>query len=547
MENFIKKFENSVKTRWDNPALTDFRVSTETYADLAKKIELLNLTWEGAGIEKGSKIAINARSSSRWLEVFFACAAGKYVSVQMFNGFLAADVQNLVNHSDSRVLYTEPNTFAAMDFEKMPQLEAVINMENMEILAARGTYAESLASAEERFAAKYPNGFTADDVHYDSFGMEDVSAIMYTSGSTGNPKGVMLTVKNFSYNVKYLPVVFPFKENECYTSILPFAHIFGLSCDGIVPMCMGMHTVILGMPPIPSNVMALVQEYHPRIFLAVPLILDKFVKFTLGAEMKSEEGSRKLENYKDYPEYCEELRTKVMGALGGRIESFATGGAAIPPEVESLLAFKIKMPFLTGYGMTETAPLISCGKAGHYKAKSCGEMAPEIQYRIDSPDQETIPGELQIKGDNVFAGYYKNPEATAATFTADGWFRTGDIGTIDKDQTLFLVGRCKNVLLSSNGQNIFPEEIEVVLNTLPYVAESIIVQRDNCLHAIIVPKLDEATNNHLDMQTLSNVMEMNIKKLNASIPAYAAINSYELRMEPFAKTPKGSIRRFMYS
>ena len=408
MENFIKKFENSVKTRWDNPALTDFRVSTETYADLAKKIELLNLTWEGAGIEKGSKIAINARSSSRWLEVFFACAAGKYVSVQMFNGFLAADVQNLVNHSDSRVLYTEPNTFAAMDFEKMPQLEAVINMENMEILAARGTYAESLASAEERFAAKYPNGFTADDVHYDSFGMEDVSAIMYTSGSTGNPKGVMLTVKNFSYNVKYLPVVFPFKENECYTSILPFAHSFGLSCDGIVPMCMGMHTVILGMPPIPSNVMALVQEYHPRIFLAVPLILDKFVKFTLGAEMKSEEGSRKLENYKDYPEYCEELRAKVMGALGGRIESFATGGAAIPPEVESLLAFKIKMPFLTGYGMTETAPLISCGKAGYYKAKSCGEMAPEIQYGIDSPDQETIPGELQIKGDNVFAGYYKN-------------------------------------------------------------------------------------------------------------------------------------------
>ena len=546
MDSFIKLFEKSVKTRWDYPALTDFRISTETYAELAKKIELFHLTWEGAGIPEGSKIAINARSSSRWIEVFFACATGKYVSVQMFNGFLPADVQNLVNHSDSRVLYTEKATFDAMDFEKMPQLEAIVNMENMEILAARGKYAESLASAEERFAQKYPNGFTAADVNYDSFGMEDVSAIMYTSGSTGNPKGVMLTVKNFSYNVKYLPVVFPFKENECYTSILPFAHIFGLSCDGIVPMCMGMHTVILGMPPIPSNVMALVQEYHPRIFLAVPLILDKFVRFTLGAEMKSEEGSRKLANYKDYPEYCEELRAKVMGALGGRIESFATGGAAIPPEVESLLAFKIKMPFLTGYGMTETAPLISCGKAGHYKAKSCGEMAPEIQYRIDSPDPENIPGELQIKGDNVYAGYYKNPEATAATFTADGWFRTGDIGTIDKDQTLFLVGRCKNVLLSSNGQNIFPEEIEVVLNTLPYVAESIVVQRDNCLHAIIVPRLDDATNDHLDMQTLSNVMEMNIKKLNSSIPAYAAINSYELKMEPFAKTPKGSIRRFMY-
>ena len=536
-----------MKTRWEFPALTDFRVSTETYAQLARKIELLHLTWEGAGIPEGSKIAINARSSSRWIEVFFACATGKYVSVQMFNGFLPSDVQNLVNHSDSRVLYTHKATFEAMVFENMPQLEAVVDMDNMEILAARRTFAESLASAEERFAAKYPNGFTADDVHYDSFGMEDVSAIMYTSGSTGNPKGVMLTVKNFSWNVKTIPIMFPYKEHECYTSILPLAHIFGLTCDGVIPMCMGMHTVILGLPPIPSNVMAIVQEYHPRIFLAVPLILDKFVRFTLGAEMKSEEGSAKLANYKENQEYCEELRAKVMGALGGRIESFATGGAAIPPEVESLLAFKIKMPFLTGYGMTETAPLISCGKAGFYKPKSCGEMAPGLQYRIDSPDPENIPGELQIKGDNVYAGYYKNPEATAATFTADGWFRTGDIGTIDKDQTLFLVGRCKNVLLSSNGQNIFPEEIEVILNTLPYVAESIIVQRDNCLHAIIVPKLDEATNANLDQQTLANVMEMNIKKLNASIPAYAAINSYELRMEPFAKTPKGSIRRFMYS
>ena len=547
MENFIKLFEKSVRNRWDYPALTDFRVSTETYAQLAKKIELLHLTWEGAGIPEGSKIAINARSSSRWIEVFFAAATGKYVSVQMFNGFLPADVQNLVNHSDSRVLYTEKATFEAMDFEKMPQLEAIVNMENMEILASRGTFAESLANAEERFQQKYPNGFTAADVSYDSFGMDDVSAIMYTSGSTGNPKGVMLTVKNFSWNVKTIPMMFPYKENECYTSILPLAHIFGLTCDGVIPMCMGMHTVILGLPPIPSNVMAIVQEYHPRIFLAVPLILDKFVRFTLGAEMKSEEGSRKLENHKENQEYCEELRAKVMGALGGRIESFATGGAAIPPEVESLLAFKIRMPFLTGYGMTETAPLISCGKAGNYKPKSCGEMAPSLQYRIDSPDPENVPGELQIKGDNVYAGYYKNPDATAATFTADGWFRTGDIGTIDKDQTLFLVGRCKNVLLSSNGQNIFPEEIEVILNTLPYVAESIIVQRDNCLHAIIVPRLDDATNDHLDMQTLSNVMEMNIKKLNASIPAYAAINSYELKMEPFAKTPKGSIRRFMYS
>ncbi|MBQ7213511.1 MAG: acyl carrier protein [Bacteroidales bacterium] len=547
-ESLIKLFERSVKTRWSYPAVSDYKISEESYGQLAEKIEKLHILWETVGLKKGDKIAINARSSSRWIEVFMAALTGGYVSVELFNGFRPADVQQLVNHSDSRMLYTEKEIFAAMDFEAMPDVIAVVDMHTMEVLASRNGFAKALEDAGRIFAQRHPDGLTAADIRYDSFGMEDVCAIMYTSGSTGNPKGVMLTVRNFSWNVYEIPAyMFPYLPNETYTSVLPYAHIFGLTCDVLIPMCMGMHVVVLGRPPIPSNVKEIMQDYRPRIFLAVPLILSKFVEYAVGAEIKSEEGRKKLADYQHHPEFCNMLRDKVLSTLGGRIEAFATGGAAIPADIEALLAFQINMPFLTGYGMTECAPVISAGHVGKYKSKSCGELAPDLQVRIASADPMQIPGEVQIKGDNVFAGYYKNPEATKAVFTEDGWFRTGDMGTLDQDTTLFLTGRCKNMLLSSNGQNIFPEEIEVVLNTLPYVAESLIVQRGNVLHALIVVDSNQAAADSLDASSLQNVMEGNIRKLNSCIPKYSAVGTFELRVDPFSKTPKGSIRRFMYS
>lgn len=546
MENLTELFEQSVKKYWDNPALSDYQVRTETYGELAQHIEHLHLVWRAMGLKKGNKIALNARSTVHWSEVFWAAMTGGYVSVELYNAFLPADVEKLVVHSDSKILYTEKRTFSQMQFDNMPGVVAVVDIDTMELLAATDDARKAYEEGGKLLAAAHPQGYTAGDVHYPSRDMDEVCAIMYTSGSTGNPKGVMLTIRNFSWNVEQFQRLLPYQAGDNYVSILPYAHIFGLTCDLVVTMCTGMHSVILGRMPIPSLVEEAMRAYSPKIFLAVPLVLAKFVEYVAGAEMSSEEGKHKLANYEQYPDYCAALRAKVMGALGGRLEVFATGGAAIPPAIEQLLAFQINMPFITGYGMSECAPLLAVGKVGQYKAKSCGETVESLSVRIASPDGRTIPGEFQVKGECVFAGYYKNPEATEAAFTEDGWFRTGDLGTLDEDHTLFLVGRCKNMLLSSNGQNIYPEEIEVLLNALPYVAESVVVQREHILHALIVPDTSRMDNEQIDTEALNAIMEGNIRNLNARLPQYAAVKTFELRFEPFAKTPKGSIRRFMY-
>lgn len=555
MTNLTVLFEESVKKHWSAPALSDYQVRTKTYGELAQDIARLHLMWQAMGLQQGDKVAINAKSSVHWSEVFLAAMTGGYVSVQLYNAFLPADVQQLVNHSDSKILYTEKKSFAAMSFDAMPNVVAVLDTDTLELLAATDEARRAYEQADELLAAAYPQGYSAADVHFHHRDLDDVCAIMYTSGSTGNPKGVMLTARNFSWNVKAFQNQIPYCAGDNYVSILPYAHIFGLTCDLITPMCTGMHTVILGRLPIPSVVVEIMQAYSPKIFFAVPLVLAKMVEYTVGAEMQSAEGQEKLAHYTEHPDYCRMLREKVMAALGGKIEVFATGGAAIPPAIEQLLAFRIGMPFITGYGMSECAPLLSLGHVGRYKAKSCGETIESLQVRIASPDPENIPGEFQVKGECVFAGYYKNPEATAEAFTEDGWFRTGDLGTLDKDSTLFLVGRCKNMLLSSNGQNIYPEEIEVLLNSMPGVQESVVVQREHLLHAIIVPKEDGSLpqpslkgGNEVSpvTQQLNAMMEENLRNLNSRLPQYAQVKTFELRFEPFAKTPKGSIKRYMY-
>ncbi|MGN0186570.1 MAG: AMP-binding protein, partial [Paludibacteraceae bacterium] len=356
MENLINLFENSVKTHWEMPALSDYQVSTESYGELARNIARLHLVWQAIGLQEGDKIAINAKSSVHWSEAFLAALTGGYVSVQLYNAFLPADVQQLVNHSDSKILYTEKKSFQNMSFDEMPNVVAVIDTDTLEVLAATDEARCAYEQADALFAAAYPQGYSSAGVHFCHRDLDEVCAIMYTSGSTGNPKGVMLTVRNFSWNVKEFQQHIPYHAGDNYVSILPYAHIFGLTCDLITPMCTGMHTVILGRLPIPSVVVEIMQAYSPKIFFAVPLVLAKMVEYTVGAEMQSEEGQEKLAHYTEHPDYCRMLREKVMAALGGKIEVFATGGAAIPPAIEQLLAFRIGMPFITGYGMSECAP-----------------------------------------------------------------------------------------------------------------------------------------------------------------------------------------------
>ena len=546
IDNFIRLFEGAVRDCWDRPALSDFHKSTITYHELAERIYTLDLIWKKAGLKPGDKIAINTKSCALGASVFMAAVSKGYVAVHLYNAFTPADTQRLVNHSDSMILYTEKRIFDEMNFDEMPQVLCAIDSATGDVLASRNGVGQLYANAQDIFAAKYPAGLKPADFTVCNPDIDDVCAILYTSGSTGNPKGVMLTYRNYTANVQGIRPGFPFYPCENYLSLLPHAHSFGLTCDVVIPMTMGMHVTVLGIPPIPANVQAALQEVKPRIFYGVPLIFVKFAEYILGNEIHSPEGKAKLDNYKDNPEYCMMLHDKLLNSMGGNMEVFCTGGAAIPAEVESLLVYKLQLPFITGYGLTELAPIVSYGKLGKYIPKSCGEYLPEImEIKIDSPDPENIAGELSIKGDVVFKGYYKNPEATAQVLQ-DGWFRTGDMGTIDKNNNVFLLGRSKNMILAGNGQNVYPEEIEVILNELPYVAESIVLQRDTKIIALIVPNMDALDKAGINADALDAVMKQNITLLNSRLPAYSTVNGFELRFEPFAKTPKGSIRRFMY-
>ena len=544
-DNFVLRFEQTVKECWNNPALNDYKGPVKTYGQLAEDIEKMNLLWKAAGLVKGDKVAINAKSSAAWATVFFAAQAGGFVAVQIFNAFTPSDIMSLTNHSDSKVLYTEKAIFDKMDFASMPTILAAIDIKSGELLASRGGFADLYNNVDALFTKAHPQGLTPEAVKYDAGTLDDTCAIMYTSGSTGNPKGVMLSIRNISMNVYLLPNHLPFKRGGCTVTILPFAHIFGMTVDMIAPLCYGMHLVVLGLPPIPSNLKPALREYKPELFFSVPLVLTKLIEDTLGEFIHSKSGAAKLEDHENNPDFCNALRIILDQALGGNIKVFATGGAAIPEHFEKLLVEKLGLPFITGYGMTETAPVISVGHLGSYKLRECGEWVEEgVDLRIDSSDPETVPGEIQLKGHIVFQGYYKNPDATAAAFTEDGWFRTGDLATMDKEKSLFIVGRSKSMILSSNGQNIFPEEIEVVLNALPYVGESLIVSRDEHLVALIVPDMNLAGD--MSSDELAKVMNANLAALNKKMPAYSQVSSYELHFEPFAKTPKGSIRRFMY-
>ena len=523
------------------PALNDYRSKAISYGELATRIEKMHLVWKAAGLKRGDKISLNAKSSSNWATAFMAATSGGYVSCQIFNGFTPADTQAMVSHSDTRILFTEKAIFDGMNFEEMEALIAVFDMKDMTLLASRGNFADIYMRADEIFAETHADGFNADTVGYPKRSMDELCCINYTSGSTGNPKGVMLTVGNISSNVDLIPRYFPYRKGDSYLSILPFAHIFGMLYDMTACLCTGMHLTVLCLPPAPSILKDALQSVAPSTIMMVPLVLKKMAEYAAN-ELGGDCGAEK-----ESDEYYAILRKKILAYLGGNVEIIVTGGAALPEKLEKMLIEKLQLPLVTGYGMTECAPTITLGQLGRYKLKSCGILVDSMQIKIESPDPQNIVGEVLVKGANTFIGYYKNPAADNEVFTEDGWFRTGDLGTIDEDNNLFLVGRNKSMLLGSNGENVYPEEIEVRLNAMPYIAESLVVQRGERFVALVVPNSDLLSADNIEADGLKSIMDENLVALNALLPAFSQISGYELCEEQFAKTPKGSIKRFKYS
>ena len=546
MGYFIKRFEKQIVECWNSPALGDYRAKPLTYGELASEIEMLHIVFRTSGLVVGDKIAINAASSTNWGKVFMAITSAGYVATVLFNGFLPTDTQRMVNHSDSKLLFTERAAFERMDFEAMPQLIGVVDIKSGALLASRGDFGDIYQNRHKLFVREHPMDISPEEVCYTNRSEDSLCCILYTSGSTGNPKGVMLSVGSIDNNVELFIATQPYYQGDRYLSLLPFSHIFGMLADLVTGLCVGMHITVLGMPPVPKVLKQALCTVRPRMIMMVPLVLMKMIDYTIGEFINSQTGKARLDAYRENEDFCTALRTILTEAMGGRVELVLTGGAAIPAHIERLMIKKLKVPYITGYGMTECGPLISIGHSHNYILKSTGIIVDGMEAKIESIDPANIAGELLVRGKNLFMGYYKNEEANASAFTEDGWFHTGDLGTIDKDNNLFLVGRCKSMLLSTNGQNVFPEEIEVILNTLPYVAESLIVQRDNHLAAIIVPDMDALERHNIDHHNLVAMMNENMKRLNESIPAYEAVSTYQLHFEPFAKTPKGSIKRFLY-
>ena len=389
IDNFIRLFENATRECWDRPALSDFHKSTITYRELAERVYKLDLIWKKAGIKPGDKIAINTKSCALGASVFMAAVSKGYVAVHLYNAFTPADTQRLVNHSDSKILYTEKRAFDEMNFDEMPQVLCVIDAGTGKVLASRNGVDELYAQADALLAADFPGGMQPADFKVCNPDLDDVCAILYTSGSTGNPKGVMLSVRNFSVNVFLIPRHFPYREGQTYLSVLPFAHIFGMMYDAIEPLCLGMHLTILGLPPVPAYLKPALNEVKPNVFFAVPLILVKMLDNTIGEFVTSKSGRQKLADHKNNQDYCKALNTIFMSAFGENIELLVTGGAAMAFDLEDLMAQKLQIPFVTGYGMTEACPTIAIGEKGKYKMKSVGEIVAEGIARSLRPPKAT--------------------------------------------------------------------------------------------------------------------------------------------------------------
>lgn len=544
LKHYLEYLEHTVVNRWSELALKDLDGSCSyTYGELATKIAQMHATFRSIGVQPGDKIALCGRNCANWGVAFLAIESYKAVVVSILPDFTGEGIQNLVNHSDARLLYVGPNVRKKVNAKEMPNLLGVVFMDDFSLFSAANSDVETAyASADDVFKKEYPHGFCATDVHYPTDNLNELALINYTSGTTSSPKGVMLSHLNLSGNVDFALKRIPHQSGDAVLSMLPIAHMFGLMFEFLYQVCDGAQVYFLTKAPTPTTLMKAFADVHPFMILTVPLVIEKLIR--KGVLPIINKPIVKVLWNTPYINTVlhKKVNDKLMATFGGKLRYLIIGGAALNEEVEKCMR-DMHFIYCVGYGMTECAPLISYEDWFRYAYRSCGKAIVGMDMRIDSSDPVNNEGELQVKGVNVMMGYYKNEEATKAAFTKDGWMRTGDLGIIDKDGNLFLRGRCKNMLLGPNGQNIYPEEIEDKLNSLPYVVESVLVERNGKLVALVFPDTAAASK---QSKGLLELMEQNRQRLNKSLPQYSQVTSIELVEKEFEKTPKRSIKRFMY-
>lgn len=545
-KHYFSYLQETMARRWDNLALADLDGDNKyTYAELASQIEKLHTTWRECGIKEGDKIALCGRNCANWGLLFLAVESYKAIVVSILPDFTAEGIYSLVDHSDAVLLYVGPNVKKKIDPAQMKGLKATIFMDDMTIVEADDKFRKKFEGADAVFQKAFPEGVKLSDVHYPIDNIDELAVINYTSGSTGNPKGVMLSHLNLSGNVEFAAQRIPHKPGDAVLSMLPIAHMFGLMFEFLYQVCDGAETYFLTQAPTPTVLMKAFAQVKPFMILTVPLVIEKIVKKGVLPKI----SSPLMKVLWKTPGINRLIRGKVKEGLdktfGGKLRFLIIGGAALNGEVEQVL-HDIKFQYCVGYGMTECAPLISYEDWWAYKFHSCGKDLPQCRVRIDSDDPYSKDGEIQVKGVNVMMGYYKNEEATKAVFTEDGWMRTGDLGVLDKEGNIFIHGRSKNMILGPSGQNIYPEELEDKLNSLPCVVESIVVDRDHKLVALVYPDTSADGKKLLGTRTLTQMMEENRVAVNKVLPNYSQISAVELVASEFEKTPKRSIKRYLY-
>lgn len=543
--SFNKRLEDSFRKNWDLAALSNYQGATLFYRDVACRIAKLHIAFEQCGLQKGDKVAICSRNQANWGVSFLAALTYGAVPVPILHEFKAGNIHYLVNHSEAKVLFVDDTIWEGLNADEMPGLSVIVQINNFKFLYAKTEeFFQIREHLNESFGKKYPNNFEPEDVKYYEDSPEELAMINYTSGTSGFSKGVMIPYRALSSNVQFAAIAEPqMHQGSEIVAMLPSAHMYGMTFEFLFEMTIGAHVHFLSRLPSPKVILNALADIHPCVIVAVPLIIEKIYKSKLKPLIDKNKIFFKVPGVNKMVQ--KKFLTELVNTFGGNFEEIILGGAAFNPEVEEFF-HSIGFPYTVGYGMTECAPIIAYSHWDTVKPGSCGKAVVNMEIRIDSDDPVNVPGEVQVRGANVFLGYYKNEEATANSFTDDGWFRTGDMGVIDRDGYLFLRGRSKCMILGPSGQNIYPEELEAVINNLTYVVDSLVIEDEGGLTALIYPDYHLGELDGLDSHGLEERIRAALPDVNKLIPNYAKIKKIEFMPEDFERTPKRSIKRYLY-